>query len=528
MPMPIPMPIPVRLTVRRQHATRRAALAVGLALALGAGPVLSRPASAAPVADAPVAAATTAAAPAAQPQARAAGAATLSGTLSGILNDSRSRTETDVSVLDARTGAVVYARRSTSAGMPASNAKILTAVAALHELGPDYRFTTDVVRRGSVRGGVLEGDLYLVGRGDPTSRQSDYAALARAVKAAGITTVTGRVVADGSFFDSQRYNPGWYTSYASEYYAAQTAALTVAPDADLDSGTVLVTVKGGARGRRPTLTTSPAAAKQYVRLVNSASTTGSTSLSLSRRAGTNTITVRGHVRTGGSWSGLVTVDKPELYAAAVFRAELGKQKVTVRGGTSLGTTPASGRTRVARDRSITLAQLLVPFLKLSNNLHAETLTKTMGTLGGRPGSWSAGTARTTAYVRSLGVPTAGFSLTDGSGVSRRDRVSPLTLASVLVKVRDEPWWSQFDAGLPVAGVDTHLGGGTLRHRMSGTRAAGNAHAKTGSLTGVTALSGYVTGRDGRRYAFSLISNYAGATPRPVENEVVVALAGWRG
>ena len=434
-----------------------------------------------------------------------------------------------MSVLDAETGAVVYSRRSTSASLPASNTKVLTAAAAMHELGPGYRFTTDVVRRGRVSDGVLHGSLYLVGHGDPTTRQSDYAALAKQVRAAGIAKVTGKVVADGSFFDSQRYNPGWSTSYASEYYAAQTAALTVAPNADYDSGTVLVTVEGGSRGRRrPTLSTTPAAAKKYVRLVNQATTTGSTSLSLARQAGGNAITVRGHVRSGRSWSGLVTVDKPELYAATVFRRELDRVGVAVEGGTKLGTTPATKRMRIARDTSMTLSQLLVPFLKLSNNLHAEALTKTMGAQDGRPGSWPAGLARTTAYLRGLGSPMKGVSLTDGSGVSRRDRLTPLALTTLLVEVRDEPWWAAFDAGLPVAGVNSHLGGGTLRHRMNGTRAAGNAHAKTGSLTGVTALSGYVTGRDGRRYAFSMLSTYAGATPRPVENEVVVALAGWRG
>ena len=107
-------------------------------------------------------------------------------------------------------------RRSTSLDMPASNAKILTAVTALHVLGPDYRFTTDVVRRGSVTDGVLDGSLYLVGHGDPTTRQSDYTALAAKVRAAGITRITGKLVADGSFFDAQRYNPGWSTSYASD------------------------------------------------------------------------------------------------------------------------------------------------------------------------------------------------------------------------------------------------------------------------------------------------------------------------
>ncbi len=509
------------------RAVRRSALALCAAAALGALAVpvaLGSPAQAAPVLGAPAAGTTTTstAADAAAAQTR------LSSRLSSILNDARSRKETDVSVLDAGTGAVVYSRRSTSPGMPASNTKILTAVAAMHVLGPDYRFTTDVVRRGRVSGGVLHGSLYLVGHGDPTSRQSDYAALAEKVRAAGITRVTGPVVADGSFFDTHRYNPGWSTSYASEYYAAQTAALTVAPNADYDTGTVLVKVTGGSRGRRPTLSTTPGAAKQYVHLVNRATTTGSTSVSVSRTLGGNSITVRGHVRAGGTWSGLVTVDKPELYAAAVFRRELSRQHVAVDGGTRLGTTPASKRTRVARDRSMTLSKLLVPFLKLSNNLHAEALTKTMGTLDGRPGSWPAGLRRTTAYLRGLGVPMKGVSLTDGSGLTRRTRVTPVALTRTLVAVRHERWWRAFDAALPVAGVDSHWVGGTLRHRMTGTRAARNAHAKTGSLTGVTALSGYVTGRDGRRYAFSLLSTYTGATPRPMENEVVVALAGWRG
>ena len=519
--MPVSTSFPRAVALPRP-AVRRSSLWALAAVVLAAPVAVGHPAQAAPVVAGP------AADTAATASAKGSSQARLSSRLSSILDDARSRKETDVSVLDAETGAVVYARRATTAGLPASNAKVVTAAAALHELGPGYRFTTDVVRRGRVGDGVLHGSLYLVGHGDPTTRQSDYAALARQVRAAGITKVTGKVVADGSFFDSQRYNPGWSTSYSSEYYAAQTAALTVAPNADYDSGTVLVTVKGGSRDRRPTVSTTPAAASKYVELVNRATTTGSTSLSLSRRAGGNSITVRGHVRSGRSWSGLVTVDKPELYAAAVFRRELDRVDVTVAGGTTLGTTPASKRTRVARDTSMTLAQLLVPFLKLSNNLHAEALTKTMGAQDGRPGSWPAGLARTTAYLRDLGVPMKGVSLADGSGVSRRDRLTPLALTTLLVEVRDEPWWAAFEAGLPVAGVNSHLGGGTLRHRMNGTRAAGNAHAKTGSLTGVTALSGYVTGRDGRRYAFAMLSTYTGATPRPVENEVVVALAGWRG
>ena len=454
----------------------------------------------------------------------------LQSRLASVLNDSRSRTESSVVVLDATTGERLYNRSGTRSVMPASNTKILTAVTAMHVLKPTYRFKTEVIRRGGITDGVLNGRLYLKGYGDPTTRQSDYASLARQVRAAGITKVNGRLVVDGSFFDSQRYNPGWSTSYASDYYAAQISALTVAPNSDYDTGTVIVNYKAGRSGRAATVSTTPAAAAKYVHIVNKTTTSGrgtSTTVRVSRTAGTNTITVRGRVPSGRSGGKLVTVDKPELYAGAVFRAELAKLKISVTGSTRIATTPATSRKRLARDTSMTLSQLLVPFMKLSNNMHAETLTKTMGTRKGRPGNWADGLSYTRAYLKQLGAPMAGVRLTDGSGLTRRNTVTPLAVATVLQKVRAESWWSTFDASLPVAGVNTHLGGGTLRHRMNGTKAAGNAHAKTGTLTGVTALSGYVTGADGRRYVFSMISNWSGSSPRPVENTFVVTLAGWR-
>ena len=101
------------------------------------------------------------------------------------------------------------------------------------------------------------------------------------------------------------------------------------------------------------------------------------------------------------------------------------------------------------------------------------------------------------------------------------------MAKLLYKARREPWFGDFHASFPVAGRRERMVGGTLRNRMNGTRAAGNARAKTGTLTGVTALSGYVTGRDGRRYVFVMLSNHRGVSPRPVENTFVVTLAGWR-
>ena len=222
------------------------------------------------------------------------------------------------------------------------------------------------------------------------------------------------------------------------------------------------------------------------------------------------------------------MNRPDLYAAAVFRAELKKAGVTVRGGTASLATPATKRAVLATDYSMPLSQLLVPFLKLSNNMHAEALTKAMGAKrSGAPGTWSNGLAATRAYLAVAKVPLSGVSLSDGSGLTRANTLTPRALGTLLVNVQKERWFPTFQRALPVAGNTSRMVGGTLRYRMNGTRAANRAWAKTGTLTGVTALSGYVQGRDGRLYTFSMLSQYSGSTPRPVEDKLVVALAGWR-
>ena len=378
---------------------------------------------------------------------------------------------------------------------------------------------------------MLDGRLYLKGFGDPTTRESDYAVLARQVKAAGITRVTGRLVVDPTYFDSVRYNPGWSKAYAQDYYAGEISALTVAPNADLDSGTVILRFRPGRAGRPAAISTVPAAAAKYIKIANRTTTSArgtSTSFSARRSHGSNTITVSGRVPVGrstGSWQ--ITVHRPGALRRRGLPRRAGQGGVKVDGSTLVGATPTSNRTRVARDRSRTLAKLMIPFMKLSNNMHAEHLTKTMGRVSGGSGSWKSGLAVTMGYLRKVGVAMEGVRLSDGSGLTRNNRLTGRALAKLLFKARREPWFDSFYASFPVAGNRERMVGGTLRNRMNGTRAANNARGKTGTLSGVTALSGYVTGADGRKYVFSMLSNYTGASPRPVENTFVVTLAGWR-
>src|SRR5690242_9671308 len=166
--------------------------------------------------------------------------------IAAVMKDSRvTKGRTSAVVLDAATGTELFQRSGSRTSIPASNTKIVTAVAAMHTLGPGYRFKTQVIRRARVSGTTLDGRLYLKGYGDPTARVSDYASLAQQVRAAGIRTVTGKLVVDASYFDSVRYNPSWRSSYADDYYAAPISALTLAPNADYDSGTVIIKYRAG-------------------------------------------------------------------------------------------------------------------------------------------------------------------------------------------------------------------------------------------------------------------------------------------
>ncbi|GAB2999788.1 D-alanyl-D-alanine carboxypeptidase/D-alanyl-D-alanine-endopeptidase [Amycolatopsis acidiphila] len=423
-------------------------------------------------------------------------------------------------VRKADTGEVLYSSQSARRRQPASNAKVLTTAAALDLLGTQYRFHTSVQSPGRRAGSLLAGDLYLRGGGDPTMLASDYDALAAQVAASGVRTVSGSLVADDGFFDKTRLAPGWAWDDEPYYYDAQTSALTIAPDTDYDAGSVIVTVKPGAAGAAPTVTLTPP--NSYVHVVNTA-VTGPGSLTVDRAHGGNTITVSGSIPVGAApdqeW---MAVWEPTGLAASVFRDALARHGVRVLGGTRFAATPAGAASLAGHD-SITVGELLTPFLKRSNNMHAEALVKTTG-----GGSWATGLTKLRQDFPTFGVDPAQLLMVDGSGLSRMDEVSPDELADALLAVRGKPWFQEFYNALPVAGNPDRMVGGTLSTRMVGTPAAGKVHAKTGSMTGVSALSGYVTAADGEQLVFSMVSNQTLGSPRAVEDAVAIRLAQYDG
>jgi D-alanyl-D-alanine carboxypeptidase/D-alanyl-D-alanine-endopeptidase (penicillin-binding protein 4) len=168
--------------------------------------------------------------------------------------------------------------------------------------------------------------------------------------------------------------------------------------------------------------------------------------------------------------------------------------------------------------------LLVPFLKLSNNMHAEVLLKEMGRAAAGQGTWAAGLAAASGALSALGVDMTVQRQVDGSGLSRQDLLTNHQITALLLAARAEPWYQTWYDALPIAGVSDRMVGGTLRSRMVGTPAAGNVHAKTGTLTGVSALSGYVTDATGRKLVFSMINNNSLGGVSALLDAVAIALA----
>ncbi|KZE37515.1 D-alanyl-D-alanine carboxypeptidase [Bhargavaea cecembensis] len=469
------------------------------------------------------------AAPGLQPAVATDEDAALGNALNEILNDSRLDGATiGVNVTNASTGDTVYEHTDDLLLHPASNMKILTGVAALEVLGPDHRFKTDVLHTGKLTpGGVLQGDLYLRGKGDPTLLKEDFAQFAKDVKAKGLKKVHGNLIADDSWYDDVLLSEDLNWSDEHNYTGAGVSALTASPNTDYDAGTVIVNVNPAKEaGAAAEVTLDPFT--ESVTIENRAKTVskdGKKSISITREHGTNNIVITGTIPVGAtpsrSWT---AVEDPTMYALDLFRQALKQEGITVSGKLSEGVAP-EGADALASKESMPLRELYIPFMKLSNNGHAEVLVKEIGRAVAGEGSWDAGLGVMEDVLAEYGLNTAGMRLRDGSGMSHKNLVTAEQLSVLLYKVQAEPWFPVFLNSLPVAGHQDRMTGGTLRNRMKEGAASENVQAKTGSLTGVSTLSGYVTAENGEEYIFSILfNNYLAGSVTPIQDEIAETIA----
>jgi len=429
-------------------------------------------------------------------------------------------------VRDAKSGNTLYQHNPRTRLAPASSLKLLTTAAAMDVLGPQYRFSTQVLGSGSRNGSVLSGNLYLRGLGDPTIQWADYQALAASLAQQGIKQVQGDLVFDDSFFDAERLGIDWAQDDESTYYGAQISALTVSPNTDFDAGTLIVTAKAPvAVGQPVSVDISPAT--NYVQVSNRAVSGPGTRYGLTRQHGTNLLQLTGALAPGRQSRQLVSVWEPTQLVANLFEQALAQQGISVQGRRVIGGVSPTTATVLAVRESAPLQELITPLLKLSNNNMSEALLKAMGRKTANAGTASAGVAAVADFLKRQGVDAATLIQVDGSGLSRRNLVSSQNLTDLLLAASKQPWFNAWYSALPIAGNPDRMTGGSLRYRLRGTAAENNLHGKTGSMSGVSSLTGYVTDAGGRRLVFSMLSNNyvaVGSQIKALENSLVTTLA----
>ncbi|MGD0536160.1 MAG: D-alanyl-D-alanine carboxypeptidase/D-alanyl-D-alanine-endopeptidase [Verrucomicrobiota bacterium] len=421
-----------------------------------------------------------------------------------------------IEVVSLDSGEIIFAQRANETFIPASNAKLFTAALALQRLGPDFRIRTSVEAVAPPdTNGTLHGDLILVGRGDPTLTGRSLAVLARAVRAAGVRRVTGDLLADVSCFRGPTTGAGWEAEDRIFAYAPEVSPLTLNANA-----TVLSARPGAAEGKPGLVVVQlPVSFLVISNLTRTVAAGGAHGITFERETGGSVLRVAGRVALGGrAESEAIAVPQPARWCGERFREELRRQGVVVAGSvqvmdeTSWAARPQTTALRIelAAVTSPPLGELLARMLKSSQNLYAQLLLLQVGAAeqahaGGTNAppvaTVDAGLQALAAFLAEAGIPPATVRFEEGSGLSRRNTVTAAALVRLLQFMDRSPRAAVFRDGLPVAGVD-----GTLKQRMTGTPAEGNVRAKTGSFTGVQALSGYVATRAGERLAFALLLN----------------------
>lgn len=462
-----------------------------------------------------------------------------------------------IQIISLDTGAAVFAENADQLFIPASNTKLFTGALALDRLGPDFRIRTSVQREKPVdRHGALAGDLILYGRGDPTFATRYHegrlervlAPLVDVATAAGLRRVRGDLVVDPTYFAGPPLGSGWEWDDLRYEYGAEVSALTL-NDNVLEVRVQPATVPG----RPATIRLEPATSFVVIR---NACVTGppgaARNVQVLRPLNQNVVFVSGQIPVGDAgYSESVSVHEPAAWFGQLFKEQLAQRGVRVSGQVRAmdawgdGTTPArpsSKRVELGFVDSPPLRELLALMLKPSQNLYAQLLLLQVGaaelartatngsSLRGTPSAGAALTAESAgiqalgAFLKSVGIPPDEALFEEGSGLTRRNLVTPAATVRLLQHMDRHAAADVFRAALPVAGVD-----GTLKNRMKATPAAGNARAKTGSLNYVSALSGYVVSAAGERFAFSiLVNNFKNPEPnRPIRadlDEIVVTLA----
>ena len=403
-------------------------------------------------------------------------------------------------VVDLTSGETIYRRNADRLYIPASNMKLFSEAAALMALGPDYRFKNQLSTSATqLDNGVLKGNLYVHLSGDPSFSRDDLKHLLASLNDWNIHTVQGNIYIDSSLAGVNAYPPGWLKSDLAYSYGAPIAPLM------LDANRLTVTVNPGSQVGSPAIVEVDDGGAA-IALTNHATTKASekgcgVGFSLDQE---NQLVARGCVGVG-QWAvqQRMAIKNPLKYAQGMIRSILAKEHIAFNGQVELGKA-TSGSLVMGTQYSRPLSHLMADTLKPSDNLYADSLyLHAAAKIQGSPLNWNIAQAVVKKFLQQqTGIDFSKSTFTDGSGLSRFNLITPQQTISLLTFLYQRfPMSYEYIAALPISGRD-----GTLQKRFKTPQQQGFVRAKTGTMTGMNSLSGYLYSTNGHTLAFALFIN----------------------
>ena len=409
-----------------------------------------------------------------------------------------------------RSNETLYSLNASRFMVPASNQKLLTAAVAAERLGWDYRFTTRLLATAPPNhDGIIEGDLIVVSNGDPTinprhpDRWDAFDRWAAALKARGIRAIQGRLLGDDNAFAEPAFGVGWAWDNLQYGYGTPPSGLQYN-----ENQVEVIVMPGIATGGRAIIATSPPGSGLVIdNQVTTVAASEETFVDIARVAGAKSLTVRGQVAAQARPVSITaSIDNPTSFYLNALREALWRQDIVFTHGSvdldALEEPPSPDRmTELLVDASPPLSEIIDVTMKWSRNIYAETLLLATAPPG-EPATGARGLRSMRETLAAWGIESDAYLPRDGSGLSRYDYVSADVLTRLLLHLWNTPKHARaYESTLPVAGVS-----GSLATRMRGTPAEGRVRAKTGTLSNVRSLSGYLTTVDGDTVAFAMLAN----------------------
>lgn len=411
-----------------------------------------------------------------------------------------------VTLRNRTSGEILFTYRGDHLMRPASNMKIITGAAAIAELGLDYRFKTEIYINGALKENTLNGDIYVKGYGDPTINEATLKHFAKVLLEYGIHHVKGRLMGDDTYFSGDTLPPGVDDEGETHYYGARISPITMSPNDDFDASTIIVEATARNIGEKPIFIVVPHLSG--LQISNEATTVADNAentLEIRRINNTNQIVITGEIPEGETAKVWVSHQDPTKNTLIFFKklCEDAGIRFEQEQSISSGMTPEQAKL-IHTHVSCSIAEMFSIFMKLSNNSIADIFLKTMGKQKHGIGDYEHGLQVVRAYLEKQHIDFATWQFADGSGLSHNNRLHSNGISELLYVLQKEPYFKNFFDSLPVGGNTNRLVGGTLKDRFLESELQQRIFAKTGYIHEVNTLSGYVTGKSGRDYIFSVM------------------------